>query len=249
MIIVYLAGARLIDLLGARPFAVIYFVGGLVGAMIQMSIESYARGLTDVPVIGASACACAVGFALAAMLPEENATSMLYFVAPVKIRLWTLAMAVMALEAVLGISALMLDSADIWWGGSAYFAHIGGAVFGWYVVSLMGYGGRPMTYAHLWHQAEDAPRPRRRAPQPAVARMRRLKNATPEMDQEAIRKKQRSPGHSTLSTSEEVDRVLEKIHQQGMPSLTDAERRLLESASKDLNERSKATLKSRAVRP
>jgi membrane associated rhomboid family serine protease len=239
LVIIFLAGNRLIQLLGSRVFLLAYFVGGLVGATFQVTVDAFVRGANDLSVAGASAGACALGFALAAVLPQDNATSRLYFLFPVNIRFWPLAVSIMLMEAVLGVSALFSETLNGYWGGNAYFAHIGGALFGWYVVRMMGYGGQPMTYSRLWHQNRQqqgrAGLPR--APRPAVARMRRLREAAPEMDHEAIRSKVRGPKKSDLPLVDEVDAVLEKIHRQGMDSITESERRLLEAASRDLKTR------------
>ena len=115
--------------------------------------------------------------------------------------------------------------------------NIGGALFGWYVVRMMGYGGQPMTYSRLWHQQQKGRAGLPRAPRPAVARMRRLREVAPEMDHEAIRSKVRGPKKTDLPLVDEVDAVLEKIHRQGMDSITESERRLLEAASRDLKTR------------
>lgn len=233
LLLIWFAGSRLMMLLGAKAFVQIYFLGGLLGVALQMAIDAAVSGTTTVPIIGASACACAAGFALAAMLPQERATLMLYFIIPVNLRLWTLAVGILVLELVLGMTALFFDGPREWWGGNAYFAHIGGALFGWYFVRLLGYGGQPMTYAQLWHQQPPQRRPAHRA----VARMRRLRSVTPEMDQEAIRRKREAPGQSDLPMIEDVDAVLDKINREGISSLTEAERRILEAASRDLTER------------
>ncbi len=244
LMIIYLAGTRLTQLLGSKPFLVIYFVGGLVGAIVQIMIERWVGAPAGVPVVGASACACAVGFALAAVLPRENATSMIYFILPVNLQLWTLALAALAVEALLGLCAIAVPS--VWWGGQAYFAHIGGALFGWYVIRLMGYGGQPMTYANLWHSQPGQNRPAvRRRQQRSVARMRRLRDLTPEMDHEAIERdlRSKSKSRSLISAVDEVDSVLDKINREGMKSLTEAERRILETASRDLSRKSSGARK------
>lgn len=233
LLLIWFAGSRVLMLLGSKAFLQIYFLGGLVGVALQIAIDAYVSGVIGTPIVGASACACALGFALAAMLPQERATLMLYFIVPVNLRLWSLAVGLLVLELFLGLSTLFSDWAAAMWGGNAYFAHIGGALFGWYFVRLLGYGGQPMTYSQLWHQQPPQRRPTHRA----VARMRRLQSATPEMDHEAIRRKQQAPGQSDLPMIEDVDAVLDKINRDGMKSLTEAERRLLETASRDLSER------------
>ena len=63
LVIIFLAGNRLIQLLGSRAFLLAYFVGGIVGAAFQVTVDAFVRGANDLSVAGASAGACALGFA------------------------------------------------------------------------------------------------------------------------------------------------------------------------------------------
>lgn len=232
MLLIGFAGHRVLTLLGARAFMVIYFVAGLVGAGVQMAVHAFAKGELGVPIVGASACACGVLMALASMLPGERITTLLYFIIPVSSRLWTLAMVLMGVEVLLGTSALIWDAANEMWGQNAYFAHLGGAFLGWYYVRLMGYGGYPMTYERLWRERQPA----RRTQRHAVARVRR-ERATPEIDREAARKRQQQPGRSDLAIMDDVDAILDKISNHGISSLSDDEKKVLDEASREISRR------------
>jgi membrane associated rhomboid family serine protease len=235
MLLIGWLGARIVELLGSRQFLLIYFGGGLVGAAFQLVASGLQHDFTT-PIVGASACAFGLLFALAAMLPHERITMLIYFIIPVNLRLWTLATGLMVIEIFLGLTSAFSASAAGMWGGIAYFAHVGGALAGWYVVRLLGYGGNPMTYARLWRHQSAARQPKR---QRVSSSARRVRAATPDMDLEAVRRKQPATRKTrpALSMIEEVDAVLDKISVHGMSSLSDEERRLLDMASREIAQR------------
>ncbi len=236
MLLIGFFGFRLQALVGARSFVLIYIVSGVIGACLEMVIGYYARAGSGPDIIGASACFCGVMMAYASILPDENIIERVYFILPINARLWTLASGLMALEAILGASTLLWAFAADHWGQNAYFAHIGGALAGWNYVRLMGYGGTPMTYERLWRERQPTRQRRRRE----VARIRR-ERATPEFDEEALRRSRQTPHRNSIPLMDEVDRVLDKINTHGMETLSDDERRLLDAASRDLSRRKSTT--------
>ncbi len=233
MLLIGFVGARVLALLGVRPFMLIYFLSGLVGAAAQLIVQGSVQGAADVPIIGASACGFGLFLAFAALLPSERVTTMIYFIIPVTARLWTLALVLVGVELVLGVSALTWDAARSLWGGLAYFAHLGGAFTGWYFVRLLGYGGNPMTYERLWRERRLTQRtPVKRA----VARVRRDR-ATPEIDSESTRRRRTEPGRPEHPAMEEVNAILDKMNRNGISSLSEDDRRVLDRASRELGQR------------
>jgi len=227
LVAIWLAGSRVLSLLGSRAFLQIYFVSGLVGLALQLAVAYFFMGRTDFTIIGASACALGLVLAFAALMPHESVTTMLYFIVPVNITMRHLGMVIGGLNATLGVTGLVWHDAP--WAGSACFAHLGGAVAGWYYVRLLGYGGQPMTYEQLWKQQPvSRPRTQRRE----VARVRRSR-AAPDADLEAGLRRQQGPGRVS-PVVEEIDPILDKISTHGIGSLTDQERRQLEAASREI---------------
>ena len=222
-------GYQLQALVGGRSFLLIYIVSGIVGALVQMIVDHFGSSGRNPDIIGASACFCGIMMAYASILPNENIMERIYFILPVNARLWSLAVMLMAFEFVLGCSALLWEFGAEHWGRNAYFAHVGGALAGWYYVRLMGYGGNPMTYEQLWRERQNVRRPPRRE----VARIRR-ERAMPEFDEAAIRRSRQEPGRNTMPIMDDVDRILDKISMHGMDSLSDEERTTLDIASRDL---------------
>jgi membrane associated rhomboid family serine protease len=230
LLLIGFVGSRVQALLGARPFLLIYFLSGLVGAAAQLAVEAYVRHDMTTPIVGASACAFGLMMALASLLPEERVTTMLYFIIPVTARLWTLAMVMVGAELVFGISSVFSTWAHEAWGQLAYFAHLGGAFAGWYFVRLLGYGGRPMTYERLWRERRATKRPKVKR---EVARVRR-ERAAPLMDEEAVRRQRAEPGRREHPVMEEINEILDKINREGLGSLSEDERRVLDRASREI---------------
>lgn len=231
LLMIYFAGKRVLALLGTRHFLNIYFLSGLVGAAAELLIQGYARPDMPTEIIGASACGFGLFFALAVLFPHEEITALIYFIFPVKMRLWTMAMGLVAVSAGLGLFSLlyMKGSESANW---ANFAHLGGALTGWYYLRLIGYGGTPMTYERM--RRERAVSPFGPRPEMVRARHRRL-SVNLELDPDAVERQRNS---ATDAISEEIDPILEKISEQGMGSLTDEERRTLERASREIGRNS-----------
>ena len=227
LVAIWLAGSRVLSLMGSRAFLHLYFLSGLIGMALQLAVGYFVMGRTDFTLIGASACALGLVMAFAAIMPHESVTTMLYFIIPVNVTMRHLGIALVVLNAAMGVTGLAWHEAP--WAEYASFAHLGGAVAGWYYVRLLGYGGQPMTYEQLWKQQ---PIPRQRTLRREVARVRRAR-VTPDVDHEAVRRRSQGPGR-TSPVVEEIDPILDKISTLGMGSLTEEERRQLEAASREI---------------
>lgn len=226
VLMIYFAGRAVQEHFGSRHFVLIYLLAGIVGAAAEMAVNGYARGDTFTPLVGASASAFGLLMALAVMLPEEEITAFIYFIIPVRMRLWTLAKSLFVIQFVFGLAGVLFhmlpEGMQI-----AYFAHLGGASVGWFYARSLGYGGRPMTYARQWQQ-----QPVVRHPALARARAKR----TVDLEEEAVPSTPDKPGDPVESLIEEViNPLLDKINQHGKDSLTEEEKRALESASREVN--------------
>jgi hypothetical protein len=112
----------------------------------------------------------------------------------------------------------------------AYFAHLGGAFAGWFYARALGYGGRPMTYRSQWQPEAQLSRA------PATARV--VARGRVQMDFEAPAASKSYPAAPAPTDLEaEVNDILDKILVDGIGSLTDAEKRLLERASAEIQQR------------
>ncbi len=232
MMMLWFAGRGVQQLFGSLHLTLIYLFSGIIGAAAEMLVNGYAYGDTFTPLIGASASAFGLLTALAVAMPEEQITAFIYFVIPVRMRLWTLAKALCLIQLVLGVMVLVFDfmpeGLKI-----AYFAHLGGAAAGWFYARSLGYGGRPMTYSSPW-QAESV-RPSRRR-EMARARARQAIDLESEDDDHAS---EPPPGRAEDPVASLMEKVvnplLDKMNQHGKDSLTDEEKRLLERASAEVS--------------
>ena len=232
LLLIGFVGRRVQALLGPKNFLLIYLVSGLMGAALQLIVYWQASPGQNIEIIGASASACGLLLAYAVLMPEERITTLIYFIIPVTARLWTMAMVLMAVELLLGLSSLLSSTAHDWWGQNAYFAHLGGAFAGWKLVRLLGYGGHPMTYERLWRDRMPIRTVKRRE----VARVRRAPADNHEHGAVSRRRSTFSvPGNRPIM--DDVDRILDKISTQGMNSLSDEEKRLLDDASREIARR------------
>jgi hypothetical protein len=175
-------------------------------------------------VIGATAAAYGTFLALAAMLPQESVSAMLPFLLPARLRFWTVAVCVMGVSSVLA----MLQIAKVLPSDISHFAHLGGAMAGWWFVRLLGYGGPPVTYERMWHERQRTEEAR------AFAGVPRRKRAARVAEEPAAT----LPPVSTREFIEqEIDPLLDKIAEHGLDSLSSEERDLLDRAREEIMRR------------
>jgi membrane associated rhomboid family serine protease len=219
---IFLAGKAVQALLGAKHFLYIYFLSGVVGAACQV-VFGLGIGQAQV-VIGATAAAYGTFLALAAMLPQESVSAMLPFLLPARLRFWTVAVCVMGVSSVLA----MLQIAKVLPSDISHFAHLGGAMAGWWFVRLLGYGGPPVTYERMWHERQRTEEAR------AFAGVPRRKRAARVAEEPAAT----LPPVSTREFIEqEIDPLLDKIAEHGLDSLSSEERDLLDRAREEIMRR------------
>lgn len=230
MLLLVFAGRAVQQHFGNRHFTLIYLLSGLVGAAAEMTVNGYVRGDMITSLVGASASTFGLLMALAVAMPDEEITALVYFIIPVRLRLWTLAKGLFVIQLIFGLAGLLFDvlpeGMEI-----AYFAHLGGAAMGWVYARSLGYGGRPLTYASQW---QPPPAVRR----PAMARARTRRSVDLEMEPPAPDAPLK-PADPVRSLIEEViNPLLDKMNQHGKNSLTEDERRALERASREVNRHS-----------
>ncbi|MBE2283513.1 MAG: rhomboid family intramembrane serine protease [Prosthecobacter sp.] len=230
MLLLLFAGRAVQQRFGSRHFTLIYLLSGLVGAAAEMTVNGYVRGDMITSLVGASASTFGLLMALAVAMPDEEITALVYFIIPVRLRLWTLAKGLFVIQLIFGLAGLLFDvlpeGMEI-----AYFAHLGGAAMGWFYARSLGYGGRPLTYASQWQ-----PPPAVRRPAMARARTRRSVDLETEPPTADAPLKPSDPVRSLME--EVINPLLDKMNQHGKNSLTEDELRALERASREVNRRS-----------
>ena len=186
MLMLWFFGPAVESAWGKRQFLFYYFFTG-IGA----GLCSFITGVrSSIPVVGASGAIFGILVAYAMMFPET--IILLFFIFPMKIR-----HAVLVLAGINLLGALSQPYAGI-----AYFAHLGGGLFG-YLYLKSEWIQRQLSY-RMGLNLKD----RRRA------------------------KQNRKEDLSEQELTQQADKILDKISKYGINSLTRKERKILELRSK-----------------
>jgi len=202
MLGLFFFGPRLEARLGSRNFLGLYFVSGIVGALLSL-IAGVLFRLTNpyIPIVGASGAVFGVLLGFALYWPREQ------------IYIW----GVLPVQA--GVLVVIMAVASLFFGftgaqaGIAHFAHLGGFAGGWLFLK--------------WIEARS---PARRFKKKVEASARRPSGGS-SADLKRWKRIRREEMHPV--NREELDRVLEKIDENGVGSLTPDERAFLDRFSPD----------------
>jgi membrane associated rhomboid family serine protease len=202
MLMLYVFGTAVESRMGSRHF-ILYFLYCGVGAAVFCLLLG---GVMPVGAfVGASGAVLGVAVAFAYFWPDAE---LIVFPIPVPIKARTL---------VLGLVALDVVGSRLWPNdGIAHLAHVGGALFGFLFFKAQSFSGRApsepaRTVERVVMVQSGSAEPERRTPVTPL-RPRRESDSDP--------------------VTAEVDRVLDKISQRGISSLTPAERRFLDEVAR-----------------
>jgi rhomboid family protein len=223
MFTLWMFGPRLEHLWGTRSFVQFYMWCGLGGAFAHLLFAQHTS------VVGASGAISGVLVAYALRWPDEEVY--VFGVIPMKSR-WLIA-------AMIGMNIIFALSPN---SGIDWTAHVGGMAFGWIFLKLSSLGGLSRVrgwVSALPEESEDMPR--------AVPRNRSMRDQTRGVDEVVSRsnavvlRESKALQHMPRQESPKehaarVNRVLDKISQHGMNSLTKEERKLLEEMSRRLRD-------------
>ncbi len=204
MIGLYFFGRVVEEMLGAASMLKLYLLSGTVGGLCHVALCVAFPAYFYSGVVGASAGLFGLIAAFATREPNYPITLLVFFVLPVTL----LAKWLLLIEAAVSVVGLFLP------GTTAHGAHLGGMLTG---IVFVKWSGWVAGADGLWGMGD-----RRRAPRPMV-RATVLR---------AVRRPRRTPEELPPAEfiSREVDPILEKISAQGIHSLTERERQILESA-------------------
>ena len=219
---IYVFGRELEWILGKTRFLTLYFVCGTVGGLFQMAGAWVWPSHFGGAVVGASAGGFGLVAAFASLDPERVLTMLLYFIIPIRMRARTLLLGCLVLTG-LGIAF----PHSFFGGNVAHAAHLGGILTGVAWIKL----GWHRDYIRLPWEGLFA-RWQQWRPFQARQRDRELvKTATLKNSKwPAARPEKPTDVPSEEFISREVDPILDKISEQGIQSLTERERKILEAA-------------------
>ena len=200
-LLLFVFGPAVEEKWGSRTFGLYYFTCGFGGAALSFAMLIFGYAP---PVVGASGAILGVGLAFVLNWPDAP---MMIFPLPFPIKVkWFFGFILLTdlLAALTGRDT-----------GIAHFAHLGGVLFGFlYIKGEQAITGKANTVAPTIR------RPASVVPQ-TVRRPRARQAAAPAP----------KPQHPERSVHDEMDRVLDKISELGLDSLTTTERKLLDEMS------------------
>jgi membrane associated rhomboid family serine protease len=202
MFMLFVFGTPVESRMGSRAFILYYLLCGVGAAVFSAALSSI---MNVGPMVGASGAVLGVALAFAMYWPDAE---LIVFPLPVPIRARTLVALLIGADVLFAF----LTPGD----GIAHVAHVGGALSGYLYFRMQGLSRRspqppPRAVERVVMVQSGSAEPERRTPV-TTARPRRRVDADP--------------------VAAEVDRVLDKISEKGIASLTPAERRFLDEVSK-----------------
>ena len=221
-LVIFFLGRPVEDALGRKSFLTLYFTSGNVGGLCQtlagvlasaISLQPHASYFSA-PVVGASAGAFGLTAAFALLFPDQ--ILLMFMIIPMRAKYLLLLSIALAAWGVVSPnnSPFGQHVADV--------AHLGGILAGFIFVK----------YAVHWHF--QWPQFNRRA-RPPIRRLVKVHSQKPGWGRDKAVVEEDMPADEFLS--KEVDPILDKISAQGIQSLTERERRILETARSKMGKR------------
>ncbi len=207
-------GREVESVVGVPRFLTLYFSSGVIGGLLQALAGVLLGGDFAAPMVGASAGAFGLVAAFAMLYPERPLMLLLFFVIPVSMR----AKFLLLFSGLLSLLGILYPVGNI-----AHMAHLGGMLTGIAFV----------RYAMHWHWRWPS---FRRAPRPSLRPLVKVPRHTSSLwRQSRASVDEDLPPEEFLS--KEVDPILDKISAHGIQSLTERERRILETAREKMGKR------------
>jgi membrane associated rhomboid family serine protease len=224
----WLFGRRVEQAWNPRSFALYYVWCGLGAWLLHLMMTR------DGTLIGASGAVYGVMLAYAMRWPDDE---ILFFLIPVKVK-WLVA-GLAAFDLLRGLGAVGGPS------NVAYFAHLGGFAFGWLYLRWISAGVSLDRLRERMSPLPDVPDETPRAIPRSRPRDKEQRDGIDEViarSNKAIATPRRPTATARMAPprdakTEALDRVLDKISERGLSSLTSEERKLLEEMSKRLKDR------------
>jgi membrane associated rhomboid family serine protease len=233
----YWIGREYEDLHGPKPIVALYIITGIGGGLVTVALHAAFPNAAffDGPVHGASASVLGVMTAVAVTYPQK------------KIGLFLLGTFRLIY---LVIAFLVIDFVFLGLGGTAVGAHLGGALFGFLFVKVEQRNIDLTSWTRIFFRERKQPRRARTVAVEHGSMLSRveawLASRGTGKERKSSSQKSGNPLVSKLrlvqpkeevepSLEHEVDRILDKISEQGFQALTEEERRVLDEASRRLN--------------
>ncbi len=148
MLFLAIFGKNVEDAFGRIGYLIFYFVGGFVATMVQTDMTLVSTASDTGPTLGASGAIAAVVGAYFVLYPNSRVRLLVRWF-PVRLPAWLYIGGLFVYQFVLGNYGLI--KANSGGSGIAFFAHIGGFIFGVLVAIALVYAGRITVPEARWH--------------------------------------------------------------------------------------------------
>ncbi len=220
MVGLYFFGRSMEETLGRNGLLKLYLASGTIGGLFQVALAFAFPKFYSGGVVGASAGVFGLIAAFATRAPDQPITMLVFFVLPVTFpaKVFLFIFAALSISGLVGplLNPPLLSNI-------AHGAHLGGMLTGIFYLRWAGKVPRPFEFWRPFVRREPPPK-------------RVLVSAAPRRAWRSDRKPvQDLPPAEFISR--EVDPILEKISAQGIHSLTERERQILEAARNKMAKR------------
>jgi membrane associated rhomboid family serine protease len=142
MLFRWIFGNNVEDAMGRIKFIVFYFLAGFAATALQTLVTLTTGPAEDatIPFLGASGAISGVLGAYFVLLPQASVLTLVFLFLPIMIPAWVFLVIWFGFQLISSSASLQHPEAG---GGVAFFAHIGGFVFGLLAVRLFASRGRP----------------------------------------------------------------------------------------------------------
>ena len=222
---IFMFGREVEQALGRKSFLTLYLSSGVVGGILQVAFGKLLTQVLNNPVfetaqvVGASAGAFGLIAAFAVLYPERPLMLLLFFIIPVNMR----AKFLLLFEGAAALIGIAMAGRAMKEAGTqvAHAAHLGGMITGILFIK----------YAVHWQWPQF-----NRTKRPRLQRLVKVSaQSSGRWGQKRPLQAEDLPPEEFLS--KEVDPILDKISAQGIQSLTDRERRILQAAREKMAKR------------
>ena len=211
----FFIGRALEPSIGRREIIGLYLVSGVIGALFQLGFAEVFPAQFAGPMVGASAGVFGFMGVLARLFPYREVYLLLFFVLPIRLKLLWVFWGSFAIALFSILAAIRTQTGD----SVAHAAHLGGLLYGAFYVAKLVRNGGLMRFL------------------PGMPRVRFVSDGSPKDSGATRRRNWRKPSVVDAAEmaegdfiSREVDPILDKISKQGIQSLTERERRILDKA-------------------
>jgi hypothetical protein len=211
----FFIGRALEPSIGRQEIIGLYLVSGVVGALFQLGFAAVFPAQFAGPMVGASAGVFGFMGVLARLFPYREVYLLLFFVLPIRLKLHWVFWGSFAIAMVSILAAIRTEAGD----SVAHAAHLGGLLYGAFYVAKLVRNGGLMRFL------------------PGMPRIRFVSDGSPKGSAATHRRNWRKPRVVDAAEvaegdfmSREVNPILDKISEQGIQSLSERERKILDKA-------------------